>query len=119
MMFLVIGEIDGVVGGLNYLIVDILRVVFKVIGFKLGIKIILLVMIMYKEEKFYFFSDILVNFKFDLNGLVDIVSNVVEFVKIFIDELKVVFLSFLISWLVVIFEIKLVVDVIVEFNKVY
>nr|WP_307914110.1 phosphate acyltransferase [Mycoplasmopsis bovis] len=48
---------------------------FKAIGPKPGIKTISSVMIMHKEEKLYFFSDISVNPKPDLTGLVDIATN--------------------------------------------
>lgn len=43
--------VDSVVGGLIYLIVDILCVVFKCIGVKLGIKIIFSVIVMYKDDE--------------------------------------------------------------------
>ncbi len=75
MMLLATGEVDGVVGGLNYSTADILRAAFKAIGPKPGIKTISSVMIMHKEEKLYFFSDISVNPKPDLTGLVDIATN--------------------------------------------
>ncbi|WHL49939.1 phosphate acyltransferase [Mycoplasmopsis bovis] len=51
MMLLATGEVDGVVGGLNYSTADILRAAFKAIGPKPGIKTISSVMIMHKEEK--------------------------------------------------------------------
>ncbi len=119
MMLLATGEVDGVVGGLNYSTADILRAAFKAIGPKPGIKTISSVMIMHKEEKLYFFSDISVNPKPDLTGLVDIATNAAEFAKAFIEEPKVAFLSFSTSGSAVTPETKLVADATVEFNKVY
>ncbi|WHL49036.1 phosphate acyltransferase [Mycoplasmopsis bovis] len=72
-----------------------------------------------KKKSLYFFSDISVNPKPDLTGLVDIATNAAEFAKAFIEEPKVAFLSFSTSGSAVTPETKLVADATVEFNKVY
>ncbi|VEU75467.1 phosphate acetyltransferase(phosphotransacetylase) [Mycoplasmopsis maculosa] len=94
MMLLANNEIDGVVGGLNYSTADILRAAFKAIGPKKGIKTISSVMIMHKEEMTYFFTDISVNPKPELENLVDIAKNASDFAKSFNVNPKVAFLSF-------------------------
>ncbi|WP_027120412.1 phosphotransacetylase [Mycoplasmopsis lipofaciens] len=94
MMLLQTGEVDGVVGGLDYSTADILRAGFKVIGPKKGTKTISSVMIMHKDENTLFFSDISVNIKPTEESLVDIAKNAGEFVEQFGIEPRIAFLSF-------------------------
>lgn len=93
-MLLKTGQIDAVVGGLNYPTAEILRAAFKIIGPKAGIKTISSVMIVHKNEEKYLFSDISVNIAPTEQQLVEIGKNALDFAVQLGFEPKPAFLSF-------------------------
>ncbi|WP_027334916.1 phosphate acetyltransferase [Mycoplasmopsis felifaucium] len=119
MMLLATKEVDGVVGGLNYSTADILRAAFKTIGPKEGIKTISSVMIMHKNDETYFFTDISVNPKPELNALVDIAKNAASFAKSFSIEPKLAFLSFSTDGSAVTPETQMISEACRKFNEEY
>lgn len=78
-MLLKTGKVDGVIGGLAYPTADILRAAFKIVGPKPGIKTISSVMIVHKDDNKLLFSDISVNIAPNVDQLVDIAKNAVDF----------------------------------------
>ncbi|WP_338822766.1 phosphate acetyltransferase [Mycoplasmopsis felifaucium] len=119
MMLLATKEVEGVVGGLNYSTADILRAAFKTIGPKEGIKTISSVMIMHKNDETYFFTDISVNPKPELNALVDIAKNAASFAKSFSIEPKLAFLSFSTDGSAVTPDTQIVSEACRKFNEEY
>lgn len=119
MMLLATGEVDGVVGGLNYATADILRAAFKAIGAREGVKTISSVMIVHNEKNTYFFSDISVNVKPDQKALVEIGLNAAQFAQSMGIEPKIAFLSFSTNYSAKTPESELVHNAVEEFNTIY
>lgn len=96
MMMLYNKEVDGVVGGLTYPTADILRGAFKIIGTKTNVKTISSVMLMHKQNQSLIFTDISVVPKPNVQQLVDIGFNAVNFFESmnFEQSPKVSYLSF-------------------------
>ncbi|ADE19786.1 phosphate acetyltransferase [Mycoplasma crocodyli] len=117
MMMLFNGEVDGVVGGLNYSTADILKAAFKAIGPKPGIKTISSVMIMHKDEDSYIFSDISVNPKPTKEQLSDIGINAASFSSVLGFDPRVAFLSFSTDGSAVTEDTKLVKEACDDFNS--
>ncbi|AIA29209.1 phosphate acetyltransferase [Mycoplasmopsis californica] len=74
-------DIDSAVGGLIYSTQDILRAAFKCVGPKPGIKTMSSVIIMHKGEEKVIFTDPSTVQKPDVNQLVDLASNAIDFAK--------------------------------------
>ncbi|VEU78241.1 phosphotransacetylase [Mycoplasmopsis columbinasalis] len=119
MMLLLNGEVDAVVGGLNYSTADILRAAFKTVGPKPGVKTISSVMIMHQDEKLAFFSDISVNPDPTKEMLVDIATNAAAFVKSFDIDPKIAFLSFSTNYSAKTPRTELVHEATFDFNAKY
>ncbi|WP_322961651.1 phosphotransacetylase [Mycoplasmopsis cynos] len=117
MMMLKNNEVDGVVGGLDYTTADILRAAFKVIGPRKGIKTISSVMVVYKDDFKYIFSDISVNIKPTADQLVEIALNAVDFAINLNIEPRVAFLSFSTGGSTVSYESKIVSEAVTKFNE--
>ncbi|BAW18333.1 phosphate acetyltransferase [Mycoplasmopsis bovigenitalium] len=74
-------EVESAVGGLIYSTQDILRAAFKCVGPKPGIKTMSSVIVMHKGEEKIIFTDPSTVQKPDVNQLVDIATNAIDFAK--------------------------------------
>ncbi|MBU4689612.1 phosphate acetyltransferase [Mycoplasma zalophidermidis] len=74
-------DIDSAVGGLIYSTQDILRAAFKCVGPKPGIKTMSSVIVMHKGEEKIIFTDPSTVQKPDVNQLVDLAANAIDFAK--------------------------------------
>ncbi|WP_029608621.1 phosphate acyltransferase [Mycoplasma simbae] len=72
-------DVDSAVGGLIYSTQDILRAAFKCVGPKPGIKTMSSVIVMHKGEEKIIFTDPSTVQKPDVNQLVDLAANAIEF----------------------------------------
>ncbi|TCG10414.1 phosphotransacetylase [Mycoplasma todarodis] len=94
MLMLELGEVEGVVGGLEFPTSQILSPAFKIIKPKPNVNVISSVMIMEKDDEHYLFSDISVIPYPTQEQLVDIAINSSNFAKQINFKEKVAFLSF-------------------------
>ncbi len=94
MLMIELGEVDGVIGGLEDPTSVILRSAFKLIGPQQGTKTISSIMIVEKGQDWYIFGDISVNITPTKDQLVDIAINARNFARTFGIEEKIAFLSY-------------------------
>ena len=94
MLMIELGEVDGVIGGLEDPTSVILRSAFKLVGAKEGIKTISSIMVMEKGVDWYIFGDTSVNINPSKEQLVDIAINASDFAKTIGFDSRVAFLSF-------------------------
>ncbi|MCS4536570.1 MULTISPECIES: phosphate acyltransferase [unclassified Mycoplasma] len=74
-------DIDSAVGGLIYSTQDILRAAFKCVGPKPGVKTMSSIIVMHKGDEKIIFTDPSTVQKPDVNQLVDIAKNAIDFAK--------------------------------------